>query len=158
MLKLNQRIQMIMLIKFIRWVYISHLDKIFIMQILKMHMILINVTLMCWVHTDDSYGWSQYTPTDEIQPFDGVITTGSYYIETDKTLTFPLRGNGVYCDAVVNELLSDNSIKLDDIKYQIKPLKSKPPDFFQDFVHSVANVFHGYNLANNGFIKSWQYN
>ena len=31
---------------------------------------------------NDQYGWSQYTPTDEIQPFDGVITTGSYYIET----------------------------------------------------------------------------
>ena len=70
---------------------------------------------------NDQYGWSQYEPTDEIQPFDGVITTGSYYIETDKTLTFPLRGNGVYCDAVINELFSDNSIKLDNIKYQLKP-------------------------------------
>ena len=64
----------------------------------------------------------------------------------------PLHGNGFYCDAVVNELLLENSIKLDNIKYQIKSSKSKPPDFFQDFVHSVANVFHGYKLANNGFI------
>ena len=101
---------------------------------------------------NDQYGWSQYEPTDEIQPFDGVITTGSYNIETDKTLTFPLRGNGVYCDVVVNELLSDNSIKLDDIKYQIKPLKSEPPDSFHDFVHPAAHVFHVYKLANNGFI------
>ena len=92
---------------------------------------------------NDQYGWSQYEPTDEIQPFDGVITAGSYYIETDKALTFPLRGNGFYCDAVVNEFLLQNSIKLDDIKYQIKSSKSKPPDLFLDFVHSVAHVFVG---------------
>ena len=54
---------------------------------------------------NDSYGWSQYEPTDEIQPFDGAIATGSYYIETDKTLAFPLRGNGFYSDAVINELM-----------------------------------------------------
>ena len=80
---------------------------------------------------NDQYGWSQYEPTDEIQPFDGVITTGSYYIETNNC--FPLRGNGFYSDAVINELLLDNSIKLDDFKHQIKPLKAKLPDFFSRF-------------------------
>lgn len=99
---------------------------------------------------NDQYGWSQYAPTDEIQSFDGVITTGSYYIETDNC--FPLRGNGFYSDAVINQLLLDNSIKLDDIKYQLKASKSKPYDFFKDFVHSVARIFNGYKLANNGFI------
>ena len=99
---------------------------------------------------NDQYGWSQYTPTDEIQPFDGVITTGSYYIETNNC--FPLHGNGFYSDAVINQLLLDNSIKPDDIKYQIKASISKPSDFFKDFVHSVARIFNGYKLANNGFI------
>ena len=99
---------------------------------------------------NDQYGWSQYAPTDEIQSFDGVITTGSYYIETDNC--FPLRGNGFYSDAVINQLLLDNSIKLDNIKYQLKSSKSQPYDFFKDVVHSVARIFNGYKLANNGFI------
>ena len=99
---------------------------------------------------NDDYGWSQYAPTDEIQPFDGVIATGSYYIEADNS--FPLHSNGFYSDAVINQLLLDNSIKPDDIKYQIKTSKSKPSDFFKDFVRSVARIFHGYKLANNGFI------
>jgi hypothetical protein len=99
---------------------------------------------------DDEYGWSQYTPTDEIQPFDGTIATGSYYIETDNC--FPLRGNGFYADAVANRLLLANSIKPEDIKYQVKASNKKPSDFFKDFVYSVADTFDGYKLANNGFI------
>ena len=67
---------------------------------------------------DDNYGWPQYNPTDEILPFDGTITTGSYYIETDNG--FPLHGNGFYVDAVVSQLLLDHPIKPSDIKYQIK--------------------------------------
>jgi hypothetical protein len=99
---------------------------------------------------NDEYGWAQFTPTDETKPFDGTITTGSYYIETDNC--FPLHGNGFYSDAVINQLLLDNSIKPGDIKYQIKASKSKPPDFFKDFVHSVADTFDKYKLANNGFV------
>jgi hypothetical protein len=78
---------------------------------------------------NDEYGWSQFSPTDETKPFDGTISTGSYYIETDNC--FPLRGNGFYSDSVVNQLLIDNSIKLTDIKYQIKASKSKPCDFLK---------------------------
>ena len=31
----------------------------------------------------DKYGWSLYTPTDEVKEFDGEIDTGLYYIETN---------------------------------------------------------------------------
>ena len=78
---------------------------------------------------NDEYGWSQYAETDEIQRFDGVITTGSYYIETNNC--FPLHGNCFYSDSVINQLLLDNSIKPDDIKYQIKASKSTPSNFFR---------------------------
>ena len=43
-------------------------------------------------------------------------------------------------------------MKLDDMKYKIKASKSKPSDFFNDFVHYVARRFNGYKLENNGFI------
>ena len=49
---------------------------------------------------DDKYGWSQFMPIDETKPFDGEITTGSYYIETDNC--FPLHCNGCYSDSVIN--------------------------------------------------------
>ena len=45
-----------------------------------------------------------------------------------------------HSDAVINQLLLNNSIKPGDIKYQIKASTSKPPELFKDFVHSVADT------------------
>ena len=100
---------------------------------------------------NDKHGWPQFTATDEIQEFDGTITAGSYYVETQNC--FPAPGHGFYSDTAIDFFLELNIITLHDIKYQIKASKTKPPDFlFTDFVEYVANTFDGYKLANNGFI------
>ena len=57
-----------------------------------------NILMNC-----DDYGWPIYMPTDEVEPNDGNIETGRYYIET--TDTFALEGNGWYCDSVVEKSL-----------------------------------------------------
>jgi len=49
----------------------------------------------------DSFGWSIYATTDEVKPFDGVIETGMYYVETINY--FPLKGNGWYFDDTIEK-------------------------------------------------------
>ena len=56
----------------------------------------------------DNYGWSIFTPTDEVKPFDGTIETGMYFITT--TNYFPLKGNGWYFDDTVDKALKYNLI------------------------------------------------
>ena len=77
---------------------------------------------------NDKHGWPQFTATDEIQEFDGTITAGSYYVETQNC--FPAHGHGFYSDTFIEFLLELNIITLHDIKYQIKASKIKPPDLF----------------------------
>ena len=63
-----------------------------------------NILMNC-----DTYGWSLFTPTDEVKPFDGTIDAGMYFIETDTC--FPLKGNGWYYDDTVEKALNYNLIK-----------------------------------------------
>ena len=57
----------------------------------------------------NNYGWSMFTPTDEVKPFDGTIDAGMYFIETDNC--FPLKGNGWYYDDTIEKALNYNLIK-----------------------------------------------
>lgn len=89
-------------------------------------------------------------PTDYVSEYDTEITTGFYYIEIHNC--FPCHGNGWYCDSFVKDALSLQVITHDHIKYQIKPSQALHPNFFEDFVNSVAEHFAGYKKANNGFV------
>ena len=76
----------------------------------------------------DRYGWCQYIPTDNVAIFDGNITTGFYYIETNNY--YPCHGDGWYCDMFICDILHYNIIVLDDIKYQIKPFNKLDKTLF----------------------------
>jgi len=99
---------------------------------------------------NDKFGWSQYSPVDEVEVFDGKITTGIYFIKCNDC--FPFHGNGWYSDAFVYDALNLNLIDDDDILYQIKASTKLPYWFFQDFINYVSQNFDNYKLANNGFI------
>jgi len=104
----------------------------------------------------DSFGWSIYAPTDEVKPFDGVIDTGLYYVETNNY--FPLKGNGWYFDDTIEKAITYKLIKYENIIYQLKPSFTLKPNHFEAFVHDVYGKFEpiydgsGGKMAINGFI------
>jgi len=104
----------------------------------------------------DKYGWSLYTPTDEVKEFDGEIDTGLYYIETNNY--FPLKGNGWYFDDTIEKAIQYNLINYSNIIYQLKPSFILKSDHFKDFVYDVYDKFEptydnsGGKMAINGFI------
>jgi len=103
----------------------------------------------------DSFGWSMFSPTDEVEPFDGFIDTGMYYVET--TNSFPLKGNGWYFDDTIEKSLRYKLITIADIKYQVKPSYTLKPNHFESFVNDVYNKFeptydNGGKTSINGFI------
>ena len=103
----------------------------------------------------DNYGWSMFTPTDEVKPFDGTIDAGMYFIETDNC--FPLKGNGWYYDDTIEKALNYNLIKKVNIKYQLKASYTLQQHHFKQFVLDVYEKFEPTHLdggkrAINGFV------
>ena len=83
--------------------------------------------LLC-CNNDDIYGWSQFLPTDEVKPFDGVISKGIYFVKCYNAK--PFRGNGWYCDSFVADALHLNLINCDDVLFQIKASNKLHSRFF----------------------------
>ena len=79
----------------------------------------------------DNYGWPIYMPTDEVRLQNGVIDTGTYYIES--TGGFALQGNGWYCDSVIDKALNYKLITSGDIRYQLQTPMSLKPNHFKQF-------------------------
>ena len=109
-----------------------------------------NILLKC-----DKFGWSKFTPMDEVKPFDGNIDTGIYYVETNNY--FPLKGNGWYFDDTIEKSLQYKIINHDDIKYQLKPSYVLSSNHFETFIYDVYDKFepiheNGGKLAINCFI------
>lgn len=99
----------------------------------------------------DRFGWCVFTPTDEVEIYDGsYIQTGMYFIETDNW--FPLKGNGWYFDDVIEKALKYNIITKENIKYQISPSYTLKQDHFKTFVDNVYKLFTTPKEAINGFI------
>ena len=93
-----------------------------------------NILLRC-----DKYGWCKFTPMDEVQPFDGNIETGIYYVETDNY--FLLKGNGWYFDDTIEKSVQYKIINHDDIKYQLKPSYVLSGNHFEEFIYDVYDKF-----------------
>ena len=104
----------------------------------------------------DGFGWSLYTPTDEVKHFDGAIDTGLYYVETNNY--FPLKGNGWYFDDTVEKAIKYKLINQGNIIYQLKPSFTLKPNHFEGFVNDVYSKFEpthdksGGKFAINGFV------
>ena len=98
---------------------------------------------------DDKFGWPQFQPNDNVEPFDGVISTGFYLVNCKEYL--PLRGNGWYSDSVVCDALDLKMITYDDIRYQIKASKKLNTDFFlKNSFYLSLKILMGTNLLLTG--------
>ena len=102
------------------------------------------------LHKCDDFGWSQFMPTDEAQPYDGKIETGMYFIETENCR--PLKGNGWYWDIIVWKSLNYGLIDHEDIKYQVKSSSVLPKSHFEQFVNDIYDKFGEAKMAINGFV------
>jgi 5-methylcytosine-specific restriction enzyme A len=100
------------------------------------------------------YDFPVYSCLDNIAVFDGHVTTGFYYVETDNI--FPLRKNGFYAHPLVEYCLQHKIISKFDIKLQYKPSLKIPKDYFKPFVSFLLEVFAEdsqlQKLAINAFI------
>jgi 5-methylcytosine-specific restriction endonuclease McrA/DNA replication protein DnaC len=90
------------------------------------------------LHFGEDY--PRYSVLDDVEAFDGIITTGFYYIESENT--FPLRKNGFYSKPMVDFCLLKNIITLDDIKYQFKSSFKIESEQFGGFVSHLLDVFN----------------
>jgi hypothetical protein len=86
-----------------------------------------------------SYDFCKFSVLDNIEPFDGVINDGLYYIECENKL--PLRGNQFYSRPMVEYGLSISLFCKSDIKYQLKPSRLIPKSYFKDFVAYLLDIF-----------------
>jgi 5-methylcytosine-specific restriction endonuclease McrA len=85
------------------------------------------------------HDFPRYSVLDDIELFDGNITTGFYYIESENT--FPLRKNGFYSEPMVKFCLNKNIINKSQIKYQFKSSFKIKTDYFATFVEHLYTVF-----------------
>ena len=87
----------------------------------------------------------RYSVLDEIEDFDGILTTGFYYIESENV--FPLRKNGFYSKPMVDYCLEQNIITNDNIIYQFKSSFETKNDYFKDFIHQLDKIIDDKQLS-----------
>ena len=86
-----------------------------------------------------NYDFPVYSCLDNIRKFDGNITCGFYYIESNNV--FPLRKNGFYSQPIVEYCIKNKIISKFDILYQYKPSFTLKPDYFKPAVEYLLKVF-----------------
>ena len=85
------------------------------------------------------YNFCCYSVLDNIEPFDGNITDGFYFIESNNV--FPLRKNGFYSKPMVDYVLLKKIIVVEQIKYQFKPTFKIPAHYFTGLIEHLINAF-----------------
>ena len=100
----------------------------------------------------DDFGWPIFNPTDDVKRYPGEnIETGLYFVEASNG--FPLKGNGLYFDSVVEKALTYELITKEDITYYIKPSHILKQDHFYKFVSEIYASFGcDAKYCINGFI------
>ena len=110
-----------------------------------------------------SDNWLQYTITDEVKDFDGVLKTGLYFVETeDMTI---LHKTNWYSNTIL-QYAKENNISFEIIKQYIPASQSENKDYFKkiiDFVIGKCNTKLSKNIINSitgmmGKTKSTSYN
>ena len=91
-----------------------------------------------------------YNVFDEVEKFDGVISTGFFYVKTSNF--FPFRGNGFYDADLVDYGIESGIITKDNITLQYKSQQFLEPTHFAKFVLSVFEKFQDPKLAINAMI------
>ena len=90
------------------------------------------------------YKFPVYSVLDNIENFNGNLTDGLYYIETNNV--FPLRKNGWYSLPIVEFCLKEKKISKFDIKFEYKPSFSIDSDYFNTFIDYLMTVFDDKDL------------
>ena len=85
------------------------------------------------------YEFPVYSVMDIPTTFSGTVQCGMYYINSDKT--FPFRGCGWYCEPIVAYGLSQDIIKLTDIKLEFVPSVKLPANHFQKPIDILLDAF-----------------
>ena len=90
------------------------------------------------------YNFPVFSCLDNIQKFNGKITDGYYYIETNNV--FPLRKNGFYSKPMVEFCLNEKIISMENIKYQYKSSLHIKSNYFKPFVNHLMEVFENKDI------------
>lgn len=80
-----------------------------------------------------------YSVMDHPKKFIGNIQCGFYYVVSENS--FPLRGCGWYCQALVEYCLENQIIKLDDIWYEFIPSNKLPSNYFKERINYLIECF-----------------
>ncbi len=99
-----------------------------------------------------NHKWYVYNVIDNIEPFNGNIVDGIYYVECNNE--FPLRGNMFYSKEMVIYALDNNLIHETDIKYQLLPSNLLKEDYFQSLGNYILKCFDGNNALQKLSINS----
>ena len=78
------------------------------------------------------YDLPVFTVMDKVKAFNNELKTGIYYVETKSY--FPLRGNGWYSLPMIDYCLTNNIIKLENIKFCVHCLVTIPCDYYNEFI------------------------
>jgi hypothetical protein len=100
--------------------------------------------------TNNKWGFSVYSPVDEVKEFSGKIVEGFYYIITENYI--PMKGNGWYSGECVAEYVEDGLISKSDILYEYLPstvistsrFKSVCEDVDKHFGSSAKDAINGF--------------
>ena len=99
------------------------------------------------------FPWPVFNVMDHPEPFGGEIRCGLFFVET--TATCPFRGVGWYGEPLVKYGIEEGLINISEIKLQLIPSKTLPPDYFQYHIDELEKVFDDptmQKLAPNTFI------
>lgn len=102
------------------------------------------------------YQFPVYSVMDYPNNFSGKIQCGYYYVDT--FCTFPLRGCGWYCEAMVVYCLQHEIISMNEILFEFIPSTKLQPNHFQGPIDFIVNSFEHpklQKLAINALIGCW---
>lgn len=102
------------------------------------------------------YEFPVYSVMDFPAEFTGQLRCGYFYVRTKQT--FPLRGSGWYCEAMVDYCLKNNIIESDDILFEFISSNKLSPNHFQEKIDFIINSFQDTQLQKlgiNAMIGCW---
>lgn len=101
---------------------------------------------------NNKHDYAIYSIFDTIEPFDGNLTNGEYYVNIplnlcNNTINLPL---GFYPIHMIHYALDKKVITIENIKYQIKPKTVLKYDYFKQYVEDAYNKLpNGKELINH---------
>lgn len=100
---------------------------------------------------NNEYKYPVYSVMDKPEVFNGDLRCGLYYVDTENV--FPFRGSGWYLLPIIEYGLDNNIITKDNIKYEFKPSKTLPSNYFVKIVDylldKTKNTSMGKNIINS---------